>query len=72
MDRNPAKLAGRNPQPPPRPIRAYSYAELDAIAAECRALIEGAGVDIARRLGALEQEHDRASEAFGPLSGHGD
>ena len=34
MDRNPAKLAGRNPQPPPRPVRAYSYEELDAIAAE--------------------------------------
>ena len=34
MDRNPAKLAGRNPQPPPRPIRAYTYPELDAIAAE--------------------------------------
>jgi integrase len=34
MDRNPAKLAGRNLQPPPRPIRAYTYAELEAIAAE--------------------------------------
>ena len=34
MDRNPAKLAGRNPQPPPRPVRAYTYAELDAISAE--------------------------------------
>jgi integrase len=32
--RNPAKLAGRNPQPPPRPVRAYTYAELEAIAAE--------------------------------------
>jgi integrase len=31
---NPAKLAGRNPQPPPRPVRAYSIAEIDAIAAE--------------------------------------
>lgn len=35
--RNPAKLAGRNPQPAPRPVRAYSYAELDAIAAELSA-----------------------------------
>jgi len=26
--------SGRNPQPPPRPIRAYTYAELEAIAAE--------------------------------------
>jgi integrase len=34
MTRNPAKLAGRNPQPPTRPIRAYTYAELEAIAAE--------------------------------------
>jgi integrase len=34
MSRNPAKLAGRNPQPPPRPVRAYTLAELDALAAE--------------------------------------
>jgi integrase len=34
MGRNPAKLAGRNPQPPPRPVRAYTLAELDALAAE--------------------------------------
>jgi integrase len=34
MTRNPAKLAGRNPEPPPRPIRAYTLAELDALAAE--------------------------------------
>jgi integrase len=34
MTRNPAKLAGRNPQPPPRPIRAYTVAEVEAIAAE--------------------------------------
>jgi integrase len=31
---NPAKLAGRNPQPPPRPVRVYSRAELDVIGAE--------------------------------------
>jgi integrase len=31
---NPAKLAGANPKPPPRAIRAYTRAELDAIAAE--------------------------------------
>src|SRR5919109_2521437 len=35
---NPAKLAGRNPQPPPRPVRAYTNAELDAIAAELSAI----------------------------------
>ena len=34
IGRNPAKLAGRNPQPPPRPVRAYTDAELEAIAAE--------------------------------------
>jgi integrase len=34
MQRNPAKLAGRNPQPPPRPIRIYTAEEIDAIAAE--------------------------------------
>jgi integrase len=34
MTRNPAVLAGRNPQPKPRPIRAYTQDELDAIAAE--------------------------------------
>jgi hypothetical protein len=34
MERNPAKLAGKNPEPPPREIRAYMLAELDAIAAE--------------------------------------
>jgi integrase len=34
MSANPAKLAGRNPQPPPRAVRAYTLAELDAIAAE--------------------------------------
>jgi integrase len=34
MSKNPAKLAGRNPQPPPRPIRVFTLAELDAIAAE--------------------------------------
>jgi integrase len=32
--RNPATLAGRNPQPPPRPVRAYTRAEVDAIATE--------------------------------------
>jgi integrase len=35
--RNPAKLAGPNPQPAPRAIRAYTLAELDAIAAELSA-----------------------------------
>jgi integrase len=34
MSRNPAKLAGRNPEPPPRSIRAYTLAELDALAPE--------------------------------------
>lgn len=34
MDRNPAKLAGRNRQPSPRGIRVFTRAELDALAAE--------------------------------------
>lgn len=34
LRRNPAKLAGRNPKPPPRAVRALTFAELDAIAAE--------------------------------------
>ena len=34
ITRNPAKLAGRNPQPPPRPIRPYTVAEVEAISAE--------------------------------------
>jgi integrase len=34
MSRNPAKLAGRNRKPAPRPVRAFSLAEVDAIAAE--------------------------------------
>ena len=34
MSVNPAKFAGRNPQPPPRPIRVYTRDELAAIAAE--------------------------------------
>jgi integrase len=34
ITRNPAKLAGRNRQPAPRTVRAFTRAELDAIAAE--------------------------------------
>lgn len=34
MTKNPAKLAGRNPQPPPRSIRTYTRDELDTISAE--------------------------------------
>jgi integrase len=34
MTRNPAKLAGRNRQPAPRTVRAFSREELDAIALE--------------------------------------
>jgi integrase len=34
MGQNPAKQAGRNPQPSPRPIRAYSVDEIEAISAE--------------------------------------
>jgi integrase len=34
ITRNPAKLAGSNPKPPPRPVRAFTRAEVEAIAAE--------------------------------------
>jgi site-specific recombinase XerD len=34
MERNPAKLAGRNRQPAPRAVRAFSREELEAISAE--------------------------------------
>jgi integrase len=34
LSENPAKAAGKNPQPPPRPVRPYSLAELEAIAVE--------------------------------------
>jgi integrase len=34
ISKNPAKLAGRNPQPAPRTVRAFTRDELDAIAAE--------------------------------------
>jgi integrase len=37
MTCNPAKLAGPHPKPSPRPVRAYTRAELDAIAAELHA-----------------------------------
>jgi integrase len=34
ISENPAKAAGRNPQPPPRQVRPYTLAELEAIADE--------------------------------------
>ena len=34
MDSNPGTLAGKNPEPPPRPIRIYTLEDLQAIAAE--------------------------------------
>jgi integrase len=37
MGQNPATQAGRNPQPAPRPVRAFSTAEVEAIAAELSA-----------------------------------
>jgi hypothetical protein len=33
-------------------------------------MIEGAGADIARRLGKFEQATEQGAEGFGPLSGH--
>jgi len=34
LTRNPAKLAGKNPQPPPRPVRIYTADELKRLAGE--------------------------------------
>jgi integrase len=34
LRRNPAKIAGRNPKPPPRAVRAFTLVEVEAIAAE--------------------------------------
>ena len=34
MTRNPAKLAGKNPQPASRGVRVYTVAELETIGAE--------------------------------------
>ena len=34
MSENPAKLAGSNPQPSPRTVRAFTVEEIKAIAAE--------------------------------------
>jgi integrase len=34
LERNPAADAGENPEPEPRPVRAYTLVELDAIADE--------------------------------------
>ena len=38
INRNPAKLAGRNRQPAPRTVRVFTFGELDAIAAELSAM----------------------------------
>ena len=37
MTRNPAKLSGKNPQPPPRGVRVFTAAEMKAITAELAA-----------------------------------
>ena len=50
MTRNPAKLAGKNPQPKPRPIRVYTADELDRIVGELGAR-EAAAVRFAAATG---------------------
>jgi integrase len=40
MTRNPAKLPGRNPEPPRRAVRVYSVPEEEAIAAELSPMYE--------------------------------
>lgn len=50
LTKNPAKLAGRNPQPPPRGARVYTAAELKAILEELDAR-DGAAVRFAAATG---------------------
>ena len=50
LTRNPAKLAGRNPQPPPRGARVYTPAELTALVKELDAR-DGAAVTFAAATG---------------------
>ncbi len=38
MNQNPATQAGRNPQPPPRPMRAFTNEEVEAISVELSAM----------------------------------
>jgi integrase len=38
LDRNPAKLAGANPPPPPRGIQTFALGEIDAVAVELGAI----------------------------------
>jgi integrase len=55
LTRNPAKLAGPNPMPPPREIRVYTTAELEAIVAELDS-IAGAAVTFAAATGLRPSE----------------
>ena len=61
LTRNPAKLAGRNPQPPPRGARVYTPAELKALVEELDAR-DGAAVRFAAATGLRPAEwaHARA------------
>jgi hypothetical protein len=47
MTQNPAKLAGRNPSPPPRPVRVFSPDELETLCEELDR--RGSAVDYLRR-----------------------
>ena len=55
VTRNPARLAGPNPMPPPREIRVYTPDELEAIVAELGPL-EGAAVRFAAATGLRPSE----------------
>ena len=55
LTRNPAKLAGPNPMPPPREIRVYTAAELKAIVAELDT-VAGAAVTFAAATGLRPSE----------------
>jgi integrase len=55
MARNPAKLAGPNPMPPPRDIRIYTADEINAIVAEL-GVVEGAAIRFAAATGMRPSE----------------
>ncbi len=58
ITRNPAKLAGSNPAPPPRPIRVFTSKELDKITAELDTL-SAAAVRFAAATGLRPAEWSR-------------
>jgi hypothetical protein len=55
IGQNPAKLAGRNPQPAPRPVRAYTVAEVEVIAVELSPMYQPLPVSTSRQTPGFER-----------------